>query len=128
MRASLLIFADMATSFSAADIMEELQSKREEVGEFSSELETSFKKNGMDGIQRFVDQRLGAWKSVRVNVAVTGQSGSGKSLFINTFRDASHMTSGFLGPLSLLLSALLSPCVLPLPPEDVTCTCPPQRN
>ena len=59
--------AKMATSFSASDIMEELQKNMDKMKEFSAQLEESFKENGMDGIQRFADQKLGGWKNVKVN-------------------------------------------------------------
>ena len=55
----------MATSFNPSDILGDLQRNAEKMKEFTAQLEASFKENGMDGIQRFMDQKLGGWKNVK---------------------------------------------------------------
>ena len=40
----------------------------------------------LDGLKKFTDEQLNAWKKTSVKIAVTGQSGSGKSSLINRLR------------------------------------------
>ena len=44
------------------------------------------KKNGLEGIEEFFKAKLERWKEVEINIGVTGDSGVGKSSFINTIR------------------------------------------
>ena len=50
------------------------------------EAESVYKEFGLDGLKRFMDDKLNAWSKESVKIAVTGQSGSGKSSLINRLR------------------------------------------
>ena len=43
-------------------------------------------KNGLSGIEEFFKAKLERWKDVEINIGVTGDSGVGKSSFINAIR------------------------------------------
>ena len=43
-------------------------------------------RNGVANIKQFLENELKLWKEVEVNIAVTGDSGAGKSTFINAIR------------------------------------------
>ncbi|CAF1525944.1 unnamed protein product [Didymodactylos carnosus] len=45
-----------------------------------------FNTNGVRGFENFLNNRLNAWHASPLKVAKTGESGSGKSMFINTIR------------------------------------------
>ena len=56
------------------------------VQEFQKEVE----KNGLrnpDSIAKFFKSKMDGWKDVEVQIAITGDSGAGKSSFINTIRE-----------------------------------------
>jgi putative ribosome biogenesis GTPase RsgA len=44
------------------------------------------KKNGVSGIDGFVTTKLNDWKNVKIRFGITGDSGTGKSSFINAIR------------------------------------------
>ena len=52
------------------------------------ELQREIDENGVSNanIGEFVKERLQQWESVEVNIAVTGDSGAGKSSFANAIR------------------------------------------
>lgn len=50
------------------------------------EAERAFKAGGREGLKDFLNKKLNAWKETPVQIAVVGQSGAGKSSFINTIR------------------------------------------
>ena len=55
------------------------------VQDFQKEVE----KNGLrnpDSIAKFFKSKMDGWKEVQVDIAITGDSGAGKSSFINTIR------------------------------------------
>ena len=56
--------------------------KQEDAEESFKKIRESYEKFGVEGIQEKLDE----YKSTEVNIAVTGQSGSGKSSFINRMR------------------------------------------
>jgi predicted GTPase len=47
---------------------------------------TYIKKYGVSGIDNFFKAKLEEWKNVKINIGVTGNSGAGKSSFINAIR------------------------------------------
>ena len=51
------------------------------------ELQREIEENGVLNIEKFVKERLQRWKSVELSIAVTGNSGAGKSSFINAIRE-----------------------------------------
>ena len=53
--------------------------------EFQKEVE----KNGLrlDSIPKFLKSKKDGWKDVELQIAITGDSGAGKSSFINTIRE-----------------------------------------
>ncbi len=42
--------------------------------------------HGVDGIGEFFKAKLERWKDVKITIGVTGESGVGKSTFINAIR------------------------------------------
>ena len=42
--------------------------------------------HGLSGIEEFFRAKLESWKDVEINIGVTGNSGTGKSSFINAIR------------------------------------------
>ena len=51
------------------------------------ELEKEIEESGVSNIEEFFRKRLEKWREVEVNIAITGDSGSGKSSFINAIRE-----------------------------------------
>ena len=43
-------------------------------------------KHGVSGIEEFFKSKLQQWKDIKINIGVTGDSGAGKSSFINAIR------------------------------------------
>jgi len=50
------------------------------------ELKNAFKSGGVEGCRIMLERKRDAWRNVPLNVAVTGNSGVGKSSFINAIR------------------------------------------
>ena len=44
-------------------------------------------KIGIVRIQRLMKEKLERWKEVKINIAILGNSGAGKSSFINAIRE-----------------------------------------
>ena len=44
------------------------------------------KEHGVSGIEKIFKAKLEGWKNVEINIGVTGNSGVGKSSFINAIR------------------------------------------
>ncbi len=67
--------------------------------EEKSEAEEAMEKGGMTGLKKYMDKKLNAWRKVPLNIAITGDSGAGKSTFINSFRglEASHSEAAEVG-------------------------------
>ena len=51
------------------------------------ELKKEIEESGVSNIEEFFKKRLEKWRDVEVNIAITGDSGSGKSSFINAIRE-----------------------------------------
>ena len=51
------------------------------------ELKHEIDESGVSNIEAFLRKRLERWREVEVNLAITGDSGSGKSSFINSIRE-----------------------------------------
>ena len=51
------------------------------------ELKKEIEECGVSNIEEFFRKRLEKWREVEVNIAITGDSGSGKSSFINAIRE-----------------------------------------
>ena len=51
------------------------------------ELEKEIDDSGVSSIEAFFKERLDRWRDVEVNIAITGDSGTGKSSFINSVRE-----------------------------------------
>ena len=51
-----------------------------------AEAEQAYKEGGAHGLKTFVEKKLNAWRETTVRIAIVGQSGAGKSSFINTIR------------------------------------------
>ena len=52
-----------------------------------AELEKEIEACGVSNIEEFFRKRLEKWLEVEVNFAITGDSGTGKSSFINAIRE-----------------------------------------
>ena len=52
-----------------------------------AEAKKAFEDGGADKLTAYAKKKLDEWKTTPVQIAVVGQSGSGKSSFINTIRD-----------------------------------------
>ena len=50
------------------------------------EIKKSFDKNGIPGMKDYYQRKNEEWKNVTINIGVIGQSGVGKSSFINAIR------------------------------------------
>ena len=50
------------------------------------ELHTFIAKNGLSDVKEFFEAKLDHWKHIKVNIAITGEAGAGKSSFINKIR------------------------------------------
>ena len=50
-------------------------------------LKDAFEEKGMAGLSQMIADKLDSWKKETINIAVLGQSGAGKSSFINALRD-----------------------------------------
>ena len=44
------------------------------------------KENEISGMEEFLKAKLGEWKEVKIQFAIIGDSGAGKSAFINAIR------------------------------------------
>ena len=54
---------------------------------YAEEVEEYVNEHGISNIEEFFKEKLEGWQDVEVNMGVTGDSGTGKSSFINTIRE-----------------------------------------
>jgi predicted GTPase len=62
--------------------------------ETAVEYEKAFKDGGMSYLNKKIEKDMNKWRNVPVTIAVTGNSGVGKSSFINSFRGLSAGSEG----------------------------------
>ena len=53
---------------------------------FMEDVQSHIEEHGVSGIEEFFKTKLGRWKDVEINIGITGNSGVGKSSFINAIR------------------------------------------
>jgi predicted GTPase len=53
---------------------------------YIKEVSKHVEQHGVSGIERICKAKLEAWRDVEINIGVTGDSGVGKSSFINAIR------------------------------------------
>ena len=54
--------------------------------DFKEELKDHIHQNGVADLDKFLKSKLEEWRDVEINIAVTGDTGAGKSSFINAIR------------------------------------------
>nr|XP_058955330.1 interferon-inducible GTPase 5-like [Pocillopora verrucosa] len=52
----------------------------------TAEIQNYVEQNGVSGISEFLKEKLDTWKKTEVHIGITGDSGTGKSSFVNTIR------------------------------------------
>ena len=53
---------------------------------FMEDVKSHIEEHGVSGMEEFFKTKLRRWKDVEINIGVTGDSGVGKSSFINAIR------------------------------------------
>ena len=55
--------------------------------EDAKEFQEYIEQNGVSNIHEMLKEKLDGWQEVEVNIGITGDSGAGKSSFINAIRE-----------------------------------------
>ena len=63
--------------------------KQEKIANYD-EIKELFLTRGIAGVQSMINKKLGLWKEVKVELAILGNSGAGKSSFVNAIRGYDH--------------------------------------
>eukprot|EP00092_Neocalanus_flemingeri_P000019 GFUD01000019.1.p1 GENE.GFUD01000019.1~~GFUD01000019.1.p1 ORF type:complete len:424 (+),score=101.58 GFUD01000019.1:41-1312(+) len=66
-----------------------------------------FSSHGPQALMVHCEGKLKAWETTEVNIAVTGQSGSGKSSFINKLRGIEEETNALFAPVGVVQTTML---------------------
>jgi putative ribosome biogenesis GTPase RsgA len=53
---------------------------------YTEDVPEYIEEHGVSGIEEFFKSKLQQWKDVEINIGVTGDSGVGKSSFVNAIR------------------------------------------
>ena len=53
---------------------------------FRDDIQRYVQQHGVSDIDKFFKEKLESWRHVKVNIAITGDAGAGKSSFINRIR------------------------------------------
>ncbi|CAB3991261.1 interferon-inducible GTPase 5-like [Paramuricea clavata] len=80
---------ELVASEKFQDFIQGIEAKNKSIKRFFGnvhEVEQSFLRSGIVGVQRAMKKKLERWKEVTINLAIVGNSGVGKSSFINTIR------------------------------------------
>jgi interferon gamma inducible protein 47 len=54
--------------------------------DFFERFRTYVERSGLNNIENYLQEFLNEWETISIHIAITGQSGTGKSTFINTMR------------------------------------------
>ena len=56
------------------------------VNKFRGDIQQYVQQQGVLNIDKFFNEKLESWRHVKVDIAITGDAGAGKSSFINRIR------------------------------------------
>ena len=88
--------------FPEALIKQMMATQGEEGDDVQKMAEEALEKGGPKGLTDFATKKLNEWKSQPVSIAVVGQSGAGKSSFINTIRGIDDEDDELFAPVGVV--------------------------